>query len=309
MLIGELVSVLRAYWPVVLLVSVAAYLIRNYTYNGLQKYPAPALAAWTNWYRYAENLTRRTQENHIQWHRKHGDVIRLGPNVLSFADPRAIKIIYGLNKGMTKSDFYPVQQAVAKGVRLQSLFSTKDEGYHARYRRCVNGAFSMSSLVGYEPLVDSTTDAFIEQTEKRYCDTGKTCNFSRWLQFFAFDVIGEITWSKRIGFVEKDHDVDGIVKFIGDFLSYAAPVGQMPFLDLIWSKNPLLLQLQRWGINNSVFPVTKFALDQNKDRTAEMEKIKQDGKLDEESGKGVDLLMKFTQARKLLILVRHEIQY
>ncbi|KAK5173774.1 uncharacterized protein LTR77_002455 [Saxophila tyrrhenica] len=297
MLVDELFSLLLVYWPIVVVSALGFYLVRNYTFNGLQKYPGPPGAAWTNWYRYAENLTRKTQERHIKWHRKYGDVIRLGPNVLSFADPRAIKTIYGLNKGMTKSDFYPVQQAVAKGVRLQSLFSTKDEAYHARYRRCVNNAFSMSSLVGYEPLVDSTTDAFIEQTQKRYCDTGKPCNFSRWLQFFAFDVIGEITWSRRIGFVERDHDVDGIVKFIGDFLSYAAPVGQMPFLDLIWSKNPLLLRLQKWGVNNSVFPVTKFALDQNKGRAAEMEKIKQDGKLDEESGKGVDLLMKFTQAQ------------
>lgn len=199
--------------------------------------------------------------------------------------------------GMTKSDFYPVQQAVAKGQRLQSLFSTKDEDYHAKYRRCVNNAFAMSSLVGYEPLVDSTTDAFVEQTTKRYCETGKSCNFSRWLQFFAFDVIGDLTWSKRIGFVERDEDVDGIVKFIGDFLSYAGPVGQLPFLDLLGEKNPIKLQLQRWGLNNTVFPVTKFANDQSAHRTAEMEKIKQDGRVDEESGKGVDLLMKFTQAQ------------
>lgn len=85
-------------------------------------------------------------------------------------------------------------------------------------------------------------------------------------------------------------------------MSYAGPVGQMPFLDLIWEKNPFKLQLQKWGLNTKVFPVTKFALDQNKDRTAEMEKIKQDGRLDEESGKGVDLLMKFTQARECLVI-------
>jgi cytochrome P450 len=297
MLLNEVLPLLLAYWPIVLLVFLGIYLVRNYTYNGLQKYPAPGLAAYSNWYRYFENFSRNTHNRHIEWHRKHGNVVRLGPNVLSFADPKAIKIIYGLNKGMTKSDFYPVQQATAKGRRLESLFSTKNEGYHAKYRRCVNNAFAMSSLVNYEPLVDSTTDAFIEQTEKRYCDTGKTCNFSKWLQFFAFDVIGEITWSKRIGFVDRDHDVDGIVKFIGDFLAYAAPVGQMPFLDLVWLKNPVLMQLRRWGINNSVFPVTKFAVDRNKERFGEMEKIKQDGKLDEESGKGVDLLMKFTQAQ------------
>ena len=297
MLVAEISPLLRTYWPVLALGIIAAYLLSNKYYNGLNKYPGHPLAAYTNWWRFFENLTRKTEKTHIALHRKHGDIVRLGPNVLSFADPRAIKTIYGLNKGMTKSDFYPVQQAVAKGVRLQSLFSTKNEDYHAKYRRCVNNAFAMSSLVGYEPLVDSTTDTFIEQTQQRYCDTGKSCNFSRWLQFFAFDVIGDLTWSKRLGFVERDQDVDGIVKFIGGFLDYAGTIGQMPFLDLILEKNVLKLQLQRWGISKTVFPVTKFAQTQSAARAGEMEKIKQNGRLDEESGRGVDLLMKFTQAQ------------
>lgn len=186
---------------------------------------------------------------------------------------------------------------MSKGERLQSLFSTKDEDYHARYRRCVNGAFSMSSLVGYEPLVDSTMDAFIEQTSKRYCDTQQNCKFSRWLQFFAFDVIGQLTWSKRLGFVERDEDVDGIVDFVGSFLKYAAPVGQMPFLDLLWEKSPIKLKLQKWGLSKKVFAVTRFALAQSADRAAEMEKIKMNGKVEERDGRGVDLLMKFTQAQ------------
>lgn len=297
MLVAEILPLLYTYWPVFLLGAVAIHLLRNKYNNGLNKYPGHPLAGYTNWWRFADTLTRKTEKTHIALHRQHGDIVRLGPNVLSFADPRAIKIIYGLNKGMTKSDFYPVQQAVAKGVRLQSLFSTKDEDYHAKYRRCVSNAFAMSSLVGYEPLVDSTTDAFIEQTQQRYSSTGKSCNFSKWLQFFAFDVIGELTWSKRLGFVERDEDVDGIVKFIGDFLSYAGPIGQIPFLDLLLEKSPFKLQLQKWGVNKTVFPVTKFAQTQSARRAAEMEKIKRDGSLDEESGRAVDLLMKFTQAQ------------
>lgn len=114
---------------------------------------------------------------------------------------------------------------------------------------------------------------------------------------FAFDVIGELTWSKRLGFVERDEDVEGIVKFIGAFLSYAGPIGQQPFLDLLLEKNPIKLAMQRWGISKTVFPVTRFANDQAASRAAEMEKIKQEGSLDEGSGRGVDLLMKFTQAQ------------
>jgi hypothetical protein len=224
MLLAELLPLLRVYWPVLLSLSLIAYLLCNKFHHGLQKYPGPFLAAYTNWWRFFENLSRQTEQTYIKLHRRYGDIVRVGPNVLSFADPCAIKIIYGLNKGFVKTDFYIVQQAVSKGQRLPSLFSSTDENYHAKYRRCVNAAFAMTSLVSYEPLVDNTTRVFLQQTEKLFARTGAVCNFSRWLQYYAFDVIGELTWSRRLGFVEKNEDVDGIVAFIGRFLSYAGPV-------------------------------------------------------------------------------------
>lgn len=129
-----------------------------------------------------------------------------------------------LTDALRQSDFYPVQNAVAKGRRLQSLFSTTNEDYHARYRRCVNNAFAMSSLVNYEPLVSSTIRIFLDRTQELYASSGRCCDFNQWLQYFAFDVIGDLTWSKRLGFVEENRDVDGIIAFLQRFLSYAGPV-------------------------------------------------------------------------------------
>jgi hypothetical protein len=82
----------------------------------------------------------------------------------------------------------------------------------------------MSSLVNYEPLVSSTLSFFLERTEQLFADTDRVCDFSQWLQYFAFDVIGDLTWSKRLGFLEENKDVDGIIAFLKKFLSYAGPV-------------------------------------------------------------------------------------
>jgi hypothetical protein len=82
----------------------------------------------------------------------------------------------------------------------------------------------MSSLVSYEPIVESTLSVFLSQTEKLFERQSRVCNFGQWLQFFAFDVIGELTWSKRIGFIERNEDVNGIIGFIAGFLEYAGPV-------------------------------------------------------------------------------------
>ncbi|OCK78621.1 pisatin demethylase [Lepidopterella palustris CBS 459.81] len=296
MLLDEIHTCLTRFWPLVLISSILAYLLSNKYSRGLSKYPGHWLAAYTNWWRLLDVLGWKHEWTTLRLHRKYGDIVRLGPNVLSFGDPKSIKAIYGLNKGMNKSDFYPVQQAVANGRRLQSLFSTTDEDYHARYRRCINSAFAMSSLVSYEPLVDSAMNVFLDQTQRLFADTGNSCNFNQWLQFFAADVIGHLTWSRRLGFMEKNEDVDGIIRFLGRFLSYAGPIGQMPILDLFLEKNPIKLLLQRWGITKSVFPVTQFAQSRSNERAAEMAKIKAYGLQDSDNSKGIDLISKFTKA-------------
>ena len=114
--------------------------------------------------------------------------------------------------------------AVSKGRPIPSLFNTLDESFHATLRRCVNAAFSMSALVQYEPMIDETTELFLSQTQRIYASTGKVCDLSKWLQFYAFDVIGSITYSKRHGFLERNEDVDGITKWLEGMFSYAGPV-------------------------------------------------------------------------------------
>ncbi|KAL1297000.1 hypothetical protein AAFC00_004596 [Neodothiora populina] len=298
MLLSEVLPLIKAHWPVFTCALLAAHLLYNKFYKGLNKYPGPVLAGYTSWWRFWNVSTGHPEITHNELHKKYGDIVRLGPDVLSFADPKAIKIIYGLNKGMTKSAFYPVQQAVAKGKRLQSLFSTRSEDYHAKFRRCVNSAFAMSSLVGYEPLVDSTTDVFVERTRELYSGSdGGRCDLTTWLRFYAFDVIGELTWSKRLGYIERNEDVDGIVAFLQSFLSYAAKVGQMAWFDELLEKNPLKLQLEAWGAIKKVFPVTRFALSRSAERKDEMDKVKKTGQVVERPGRGIDLLTKFTQAQ------------
>lgn len=156
----------------------------------------------------------------------------------------------------------------------------------------------MSSLVNYEPLVNSTLTYWLDKTEQMFANTGNSCNFSQWLQFFAFDVIGDLTWSKRLGFVEGNEDVDNIITFLGKFFDYVAPVGQMPILDQIFWKNPITLLAQRIGLDKRVHPVTLFAQKQSQERASQVEKIKRFGLSDDERAnpRGIDLLSKFAQA-------------
>ena len=101
-MIENLVGLFLRHWPSVALVGVALYFTLNYLNHGLNKYPGPTMASLTDWWRFFDVWGRRPDITHLALHRQHGDIIRLGPNTLSFADPKAIKTIYGLNKGFRK---------------------------------------------------------------------------------------------------------------------------------------------------------------------------------------------------------------
>ncbi|KAI8185717.1 Cytochrome P450 monooxygenase andK [Colletotrichum sp. SAR 10_76] len=295
-----LLETLATHWLSIGASLIVAWLVKNHYNNGLNKYPGPFLASLTDWWRFFDVKGQRPEVTHQKLHEKYGDVVRLGPNTLSFADPAALKTIYGLNKGFVKSDFYIVQQSVVKGHSLQSLFSTTDNNFHSQFRRCVNSAFSMSALVQYEPFVDNTTKLFLSQTEKLFAGNPEGCDFTTWLQFYAFDVIGEITYSKRHGFIEKNEDIDGIVAYLSKLFLYVAPIGQIPLLDRLFLKNPIYLKLSQWGFIDSTFPVARFARARMAERLPEL-----NGKeplLPVTNGKKLaeqpDLLSKFLAARE-----------
>jgi cytochrome P450 len=110
------------------------------------------------------------------------------------------------------------------------MFTSTDEVFHAKLRRAVNNAYAMSSLVQFEPLVDSAIREFLAQLHNRYADKSGDdgiLDFGDWLQFFAFDVICELTYSKRIGFMESGGDIENIISNLQWMLDYAAVVSEL----------------------------------------------------------------------------------
>ncbi|CAH0056895.1 unnamed protein product [Clonostachys solani] len=282
-------------WPSFTL-AVATWLVTNYFTKGLNKYPGPVLASLTDWWRFHTVWRRKAHYSYLKLHNELGDIVRLGPNCLSFAHPQAIKSIYGLTKKLGKSDFYPVQMQISKGQVLQSLFGTQDQDYHAKLRKAVSNAFSMSSIVQYEARVNETTKVFLDRTEELYASTGLTCNFILWLQFFAFDVITQITYSKRVGFLDKQEDVDGIIAWLDKIFQYMAPIGQIPLLDKLLVKNPILILLNKYGFIDNSSGTARFSKARMVERLQELADRKAAGK--DEIYQHGDLLTMFLHSQK-----------
>ncbi|KAI4127866.1 MAG: hypothetical protein LQ347_004420 [Umbilicaria vellea] len=158
----------------------------------------------------------------IALHQKHGKLVRTGPNEVSVSDIAAIKKIYGAGTKFKKSDWYSVWQ----GHRKFDLFAERDERIHGSQRRLVSRIYSMDSLEDLEKYVDDAVDVFKTKMQELQ---GRSVNMGLWVQLFAFDVIGEVTFSKRFGFMDMGQD-DGSFAAIEGALQSAAWIGQVPLL-------------------------------------------------------------------------------
>ena len=112
----------------------------------------------------------------------------------------------------------------AKGKPVPTIFATQNENLHRSLRKPISTMYGMSKVVHFEPQVDSTMRYFFKRLDDLFADGEQACNLAFWLQAFAFDVVGEITFSKRIGFLEKGEDVDGIMGSIWNYFRAASPV-------------------------------------------------------------------------------------
>ena len=113
------------------------------------------------------------------------------------------------------------------GSLMASMFSTRDPAYHQALRRPVSQKFSMSSIKSLEPVTDECTDIFIQGMKDL---EGTAVDLGVWLQWYAFDVIGAITFQRRFGFMEKRTDIQGMIGALETGLQYGSIIGQIPEL-------------------------------------------------------------------------------
>src|SRR6187402_3033735 len=125
-------------------------------------------------------------------------------------------------------------------VSLANIFSTKSPSFHAKQKRMVANAYSMTSMLNFEPYVDSCSELFFKRIDELYADTGEAMDLGVWLQLYAMDVIAEITFGQRFGCMDQGGDVGNLISTIDGFLVYASLVGQVPYLHKFLFGNPVL---------------------------------------------------------------------
>jgi hypothetical protein len=100
----------------------------------------------------------------------------------------------------------------------------------------------MANLLKTEALIDDIINAFISKLDNEFVlgeNADKPCDMGKWLMFFSWDVVGQLTFSKTFEFIEKGYDHNKMLDISERAIEYFAVVGQLPELDHWLAKNPV----------------------------------------------------------------------
>ena len=225
-----------------LLSAVVYYTVCVRFHNGLNKIPGPFLASLSSFWKFyvvwCEDMPRRNS----LLHEKFGPLVRIGPNHVSASSAEAIQTIHRAKTGFVKvisfprstsvifllrdrqSSIYGILQPRLNGQDLHNVFSTQDPEFHTALKRTIGSLYTTAAVIELEFHIDSCIQLFVSQMRDLSRERSATVDMSAWMQYYAFDTLGAINFSRKLGFLDAGADIDGICKLDHGQMMYFALV-------------------------------------------------------------------------------------
>ncbi|KAH8802559.1 cytochrome P450 [Xylogone sp. PMI_703] len=243
--------------PILLLIGIfllLAKLVR--AYYRLASVPGPVLAGFTDIWRFRAQNSPGYSAKLVQLHRKHGKLVRIGPNHISISDPNAVPIVYSTSPVWTKASSYNAASPVSRGRAVPSIIAMS-ETKHTAVRRSVGSAFTTNSLLEYESSLEKSAELLLKAL-----DENPTADISLWLQLFTMDMLMRIAFTESPEFMQKGGDVDGVIAAVVARFDHWNAWAAMPGADA-FNRGRLMSKLKKQGDS----PLAKVSLAKLRART------------------------------------------
>ena len=180
--------------------------------------------------------------------------MRAGPNSLSFASLSAYHIIYTVDKVFEKGSFYDFARNPYTG--LGSIFSARTAADLRDHRRKVlNGAFSGSSLAGYQPLISKHATALVREMDLQTQQSTQV-NISPLIQVFTTNLNFELIHGLSISDLSTKAQL-GVLHGLSTVSKFSFGFSYLPLLGWIVASRPGRRILRKPKLD----PVTKEPIE------------------------------------------------
>lgn len=226
----------------------------------LRGVPGPVTARFSDVWRFRAMRSKGWPARLVALHKKHGKLVRIGPNHISVSDPAAIPIIYSTNPVWPKGPSYYGAATVSKGRTVPSVIAM-GEAQHTAVRKSAGRHFTTNALLDYEPSIEAANAELL-----RVLEAHPMTDIANYLQCFAMDVLMRIAFSESLGFIEKGADVDGILAAVVARFDHWGHWAALPGADYLFNKSLLAGKLRKKGDS----PLARVSLAQIQKRKGTM---------------------------------------
>ncbi|WZH40486.1 uncharacterized protein QYS62_001419 [Fusarium acuminatum] len=176
-----------------------------------------------------------------------GPLVRIGPNELLSTDPVVLRSMSAVRSTYTKGDFYSSGRIIPK---VDNVVSERDEVKHKAMRAKMAPGYSYKENegFGFEAGIDRQLLNFIRLIDRKYLSTtseSRPIDFAEKSQFFALDVIGDVSFGEPFGYLSKDEDLYNYNEINASSLPVMNIVSVYPWLGRIVHRWPLSMLLPR----------------------------------------------------------------
>ncbi|CAK7207444.1 hypothetical protein SEUCBS139899_010254 [Sporothrix eucalyptigena] len=198
---------------------VATHTIWLMYFHPLSAFPGPKSAAISNIFNFRTIVSGRSVWIIKALHEKYGDVVRLGPNELSFATADAWKDIYDRRKDgkilIKDPKFYRVDDT----YRAKHIVTASDPEEHAQMRKMMSHAFSSKALLDQEDVIQHYANGLVDAIYER-CTRGPM-NLVDFFNWTTFDILGEMAFGESFGSL-KNRQTDSWIAIVLDSVKFTA---------------------------------------------------------------------------------------
>ncbi|KAK7037645.1 hypothetical protein VNI00_010864 [Paramarasmius palmivorus] len=230
---GHISNILLVFAGYLCTILTCTAIYRISPWHPLAAYPGPLLCKLTKFRGAFEAPSGKQHEWYKRLHELYGDVVRIGPNELSFSFPDAISPIMGQN-GLPKGQFwdgrFPETQKVFPITALQ------DTELHRQRRGPWNKAFGSAALKEYELLVAQRT-ALLGDRLAEVSGKGKPVEFGKWMGWYTYDLMSDFVFSGGSEMLRQG-DTEGLIYDIRSGLPKAIFMSHVPWLGRLLYRIP-----------------------------------------------------------------------
>lgn len=189
-----------------------------------------------------------------------GKLVRIAYNEVSISDPDGIEQV--LKSKMDKVRLYPPSEHSKQSSALMTrrvcdyqgdwykITSLPDSRFinqmsetnarrHIEKQKNIASGYTLSNIIKSEPYIDNLLSLFRSLLDE-LAAAKQPVKFEQWFNYLAFDIVGEVTFSRQFGFLVQGRDIGNAIANQGFLTLYLSVVGYFQWVHNLLLANPLI---------------------------------------------------------------------